>query len=511
MVAETPWLLSLSKHCLKLSGNIMLHILKVAWFTFFQASLSTLLALIIGLPAAFFCARRKFPGRKLLLSLSVVPFCVPSLIIALGYVTFLGLNGSLNQFLMFIFGLKEPPVRILYSFAGLIIAHGFYNFALIMKTVAAAWEQLPAEQSESARLLGASEARIFRTVTIYQLMPAIASSSLLVFIYCFLSFIMVLLFGGIGNSTLEVEIYKAARAVLDFRQAAVLAIVETSILCVITILYCMLENKASRIKGLSVNKIYPEKMKDWKEKICFGLLILVILIFFIAPLAGIGVNAFTSSKKGTGITLLTFKRVIGMRSFWPSFISTVKTGACTGLLCTVIGFAYSCLLRFYEQKKWKRSVVLNVIPMLPMSVSSVVVGVFIIQMVRRGNIWCLILAQTSLTWPMAYRQIYPHMVKISRDTLDAALLLSKNPLQTIFRVVFPLTAKGILSAFGFCFAISAGDTTLPLVLAIPKYECLSLFTYRLAGAYRFNEACAAGLCLGVLCALVFALSSRKRH
>ena len=82
----------------------MIYIAKVAWFTFFQATCSTLMALIIGVPAAFFCGRRRFPGRKFLLSLSVVPFCVPSIIIALGYVTFLGLNGGLNHFLMFIFG-----------------------------------------------------------------------------------------------------------------------------------------------------------------------------------------------------------------------------------------------------------------------------------------------------------------------------------------------------------------------------------------------------------------------
>ena len=93
----------------------MLRLLHVVWFTFLQAACSTLLALLIGLSAAFFCGRRKFAGRKFLLSLSSVPFCVPPLIIALGYVTFLGLNGGLNHFLMFIFGLEKPPVKILDS------------------------------------------------------------------------------------------------------------------------------------------------------------------------------------------------------------------------------------------------------------------------------------------------------------------------------------------------------------------------------------------------------------
>ena len=172
-------------------------LLRIASFTINQALCSTALALLIALPAAFFCARRQFAGRRFLLSLSAVPFCMPALIIALGYVTFLGLNGGLNRTLILLFGFKEAPVKLLYSFAGLIIAQGFYNFPLIMKNVSDAWERLPANQAESARLLGAGEFRIFWTITIFQLLPSIASSSMLVFIYCFLSFILVLLFGGI--------------------------------------------------------------------------------------------------------------------------------------------------------------------------------------------------------------------------------------------------------------------------------------------------------------------------
>ena len=491
----------------------MIYIAKVAWFTFFQATCSTLMALIIGLPAAFFCGRRRFPGRKFLLSLSVVPFCVPSIIIALGYVTFLGLNGGLNHFLVFIFGLKEPPVKILYSFVGLIIAHGFYNFPLIMKTVADSWSRVPEEPAESARLLGASEGRIFRTVTIFQLLPSIASSCMLVFIYCFLSFILVLLFGGIGNSTLEVEIYKAARATLDFSLVGKLAIVETLILAVVTSFYCILEQKAGRVKGLgSEHKNQPCALKGFGEWFAFVIVILLILGFFVAPLAGIVVNVFTTAKTGTGFTLKTFARVVKMRSFWPSVRSTVCTGVWTGALCTVLGFLYSVLMKFRESRAGgKENLLLNILPMLPMSVSSVVVGVVITLIVRRGNVMCLIIAQTVLAWPLAFRQIYPQMVKISRDTMDSAMMLSRGRLDTIQRVLLPVSRQGLISAFGFCFAVSAGDTTLPLVLAIPKYDALSLFTYRLAGAYRFNEACACGVILGLICAVMLALGNINRR
>ena len=142
-----------------------------------------------------------------------------------------------------------------------------------------------------------------------------------------------------------------------------------------------------------------------------------------------------------------------------------------------------------------------------MTVSSVVVGVVITMIVRRGNPFWLIFAQAILTLPLSFRVIYPYIEKIPFNTMDSAILISKNKIDIVFRVMIPICAKGLVSAFGFSFAVSVGDATLPLVLAIPKFDTLSLFCYRLAGAYRFNEACAAGLILGFLCVFIFTFSN----
>lgn len=519
MRARKNGVVSRLRVCFAILGEFKLNvsnIIRVAWFTFFQAACSTLTALLIGLPAAFFCGRRRFFGRKFLLSLSAVPFCVPPLIIALGYVTFLGINGGLNKFLTAAFGFEKPPVKILYSFFGIIIAHGFYNFPLIMKNVSQVWEALPVEQAESARLLGANEFRIFRTVTIFQLIPSILSSCLLVFIYCFLSFVLILLFGGIGNSTLEVEIYKATRATLDFKTAGIFAIIETAILCAVTIFYCVLEEKISRAKGIRPNILNASvKLGGAENKIAeiliFCVLIFAIFLFFLAPLAGIVYNAFASPKNigklGRFFSLNSFKRIFNMKSFVPSVVTAIKVGFFTGFFCAAIGFLYSAILKFSEGKTKKCvAVILKIFPMLPMSVSSVVVGVFITLIVRNGNVFCLAIAQISLTWPLAFRVIYPQLQKIQNQTLDAAKMISKNKFQIIFRIFLPVCKNAVLSAFGFCFAMSVGDATLPLVLAIPKFDTLSLFTYRLAGAYRFNEACASGLFLALICVALYFFS-----
>ena len=120
----------------------------------------------------------------------------------------------------------------------------------------------------------------------------------------------------------------------------------------------------------------------------------------------------------------------------------------------------------------------------------------------------LVLLQAALYWPFAFRQISGALDKVPSSLDDAALMLAAFPLDRVFRVYLPLCRKNILAALGFCFALGCGDTTLPLVLAIPRFETLALYTYNLAGSYRFGEACCSGLVLAALTMPIFLISGR---
>ena len=97
---------------------------QIYFYTLKIAVFSTLIAAVIGLVTSFFTANRKFYGRRLLLSLSAIPLCIPPLIVALGYVGFWGVNGFVNK----LFGTN---FSFLYSTLGIVIAQGFYNFPLV--------------------------------------------------------------------------------------------------------------------------------------------------------------------------------------------------------------------------------------------------------------------------------------------------------------------------------------------------------------------------------------------
>lgn len=458
---------------------------RILVFTVKQAFFSTLTALAIGLPAAYFTACRRFPGRRFLEALSSVSLCVPPLLIALGYVIFFGMNGIFNRTFMTVFSLKEPPFTLLYSFYGIVLVHGFYNFPIIMRTVGDAWKNLPEDEYNAALLSGAGRFRIFRTVTLYQLLPSMAAGSVIVFLYCFFSFIIVLLFGQAGCTTLEVEVYQTARNTLDFAYAGQLALTETLVASGFVVVYMLLGKKGSRTRT-SLRTMQPSSVKGGAEHAGLFLVLGLILLFLIFPLGAIAFSGWGE-----------FTKLFRQGAFRTSLQNTVVTAFSSSSICVVTAFVFACFARKADPEG-KRTL-FRVIPILPMAVSSVVIGFGIgniLQFFRLPrNAFLLVVCQGSVTWPFAYQQIRGAMDRIPQSVTDSARLLSRSPLDVVFRILIPQTRRGLFSAFAFCAAISAGDASLPLVLGISRFETLALYTYRLAGAYRFKTACAAGTVL----------------
>ena len=467
----------------------------------------------MGIPVSFFTSHRRFWGRKLILSASIVPLCVPPLIVALGYVSFFGMNGTANSILRGLGFTTGDNKTFLYSTAGIIIAQGFYNFPLITKIMNDAWTRLPKEQENAARLLGTGEKRLFFTITLPQLSGAIVAACIPVFLFCFFSFMIVLLFSPLGKSTIEVEIYHSIRTTLNVGDGLMLAVSETLIALCIVFFYGMITRKSqSSNEGIDFTKgagngasrigqgsfsTNPRKALEWGA---FIIILLLVTVFFVCPGLSILVSAFTQRKGNNDIvTIFQFKKLFGEKQFLTALWNTCWVGFFTGLCCTFIAFVYSVIIKINRKQG---NVVLQTIPIIPMAISSVVIAWCFSLAFHRGHPLLLILMQTMLYWPMAYRQLQNGMNKITFETDSAALLFSRNKLDSVVRVYLPSCKKVILSSFVYCFAMSAGDATLPLVLSIPRFNSLALYTYKLASSYRFNQACASGVILTILCGLI---------
>ncbi|MEK7690846.1 MAG: ABC transporter permease subunit, partial [Bdellovibrionota bacterium] len=171
----------------------------IAWATFKQSALSSVLTGILGLGLgiAVWKAGRGARFARVLLSL---PFTVPSLVAASAWVFWLGRTGGLGS------------LELAYSMKAVILAHVAWNVPWVALQVVQAAETTPRNQWEAAQTMGASPALSFITVVWPQIRSHWVFACVQVYLLCSMSFTVVLLLGGGPPvSTLETSLYAALR------------------------------------------------------------------------------------------------------------------------------------------------------------------------------------------------------------------------------------------------------------------------------------------------------------
>ena len=107
--------------------------LKLFLVTFYQAFLSTVASLFIGLPAAFILYQINFSGRKVLLTFCTIPFILPVVVVALSFRDLFSNTGLISQLLGF------SSMQFNQSIWIIIIAHAYYHMSIIIRIVGPYW------------------------------------------------------------------------------------------------------------------------------------------------------------------------------------------------------------------------------------------------------------------------------------------------------------------------------------------------------------------------------------
>ncbi|MBN2218711.1 MAG: iron ABC transporter permease, partial [Kosmotogaceae bacterium] len=218
----------------------------IAGFTLKQSLLSTLLAMVIGFPAAVHYARSSGRLSSLLGITTYIPFFFPSISMAIGFLSVYGRNGIFNNFLT---TLGFERVQILYSLGAVLLGHVFYNAPIVILVLGNALRRLPSDVLESSKIDGSGRIKRLLQVELPLVTPAIINSALLIFTYCFTSFAVVLILGGAQFATLEVSIYMNFRLLAAPQNAVVLAVVQFIFIMLFGLLITASERSATFEQG----------------------------------------------------------------------------------------------------------------------------------------------------------------------------------------------------------------------------------------------------------------------
>ncbi len=470
--------------------SIILSKQNVIFSSFLQAAISTIFSLFIGIPAAYILARRSFAGKNILRSISLLPFVFPSVLVVLSFVIVFGNNGWVNTLLRALFGFAEP-VQFIYGFWGVVLAHVFYNFPLVMLFVANAWGKTDSQMIESARSLGAGKLAVFSRIVLPQLLPSIAASATLVFIYCFMSFAIVLSLGGPQLSTIEVEIYYQISRNLDFGAGAILGLFQFAMLCVLALVYFFLSHRFFTPQR-SVSP-QPEKFELHTLRGKMELLFLcATVLFIIVPLLSIVIFAFVDQRTGA----------ISMRSFEKIFFAGSSLSGATGfssifysLFIALVASIVATLMGLLSSLRDARIPLVTFLPGSSIAVSTITLGLGYLVGFGSGNILIIAIGHSVLAFPFAYRLIGNALGKIEQGAIDAAKTLGADSLEIFRKIQFPRIKSALLVSLAFSFAVSLGELAMVMLLYDGIYPTMPVYIYRLISVFDISAAAAMGVIL----------------
>lgn len=466
--------------------------LRIVWFTTWQAALSTLLTLAAGLPLAWVVGRFAFRGRSLVLAAVLVPFVLPTLVVAAAFSSLL--PDGLDQ-----------------SIWAILLAHAFFNVAVVVRVVGGYWAELGRAVPDAAAVLGAGPLRRFREVTLPLLAPALAAAASLTFLFCFTSFGVILVLGGPRTATLETEIYNQAARLFDLRAAAALALLQLLAVAAIVLVTSRLEGRLAGRRRASGQGALRRPVGAQRAAVAAVLVLSTAGLGL--PVASLVVRSL-STADGAG---LDYYRALGDESTvllvtpLQAALNSVSFAAAATGIALVVGGLLSVALA------WRRPGWLDGLVLLPLGASAVMLGFgFVIAFDEppldlRASILLVPIAQALVAAPFVVRVLAPALRAVEPRLREAAAVLGASPGRARREIDLPLVARAAGVAAGFAFAVALGEFGATVFVAQSDRPTLPVAIFRfLARPGEQNQGVAAALAvaLALLTIAAAALSER---
>ncbi len=465
--------------------------------------------MLLGLPAAFALHRLALPGRRAVRAALLVPFVLPTLVVGVAFRQLLGDTGPLG-----FLGLDQSAAAIV---AGLV----FFNVALVIRTVGAAWESLDPRPAQAAATLGASPWVVLRTVTLPALRPAIVSAASVVFLFCATAFGIVLTLGGVRYATLETEVYLLTTSVFDLQGAAALSILQ--LLVVIGLL--VVSQRLRAVPDPSVSRVAPHPRRPGRG----DLPAIGVTVGLLALLGFPIVTLVAGSLRADGGWSLANYRALATTGeeqallvpVTDALVTSLRTAVDATWMALLLGLVVAVIVTRRSRSRAERRVrgVLDGFFMLPLGVSAVTLGFgFLITLDQpplelRDSPLLVPIAQALVALPLVVRTIVPVLAGIDDRLRQAAASLGATPLRAVLTVDLPVVWKPLLAASGFAFAVSLGEFGATSFLARDEHPTLPVVIFHLLGRpgeLNYGMALAASVLLAATTTVVMLAVERLR-
>lgn len=457
-------------------------------FTIWQALVSAAVSILLAIPVARALARRRFPGRDLLVTLLGAPFLLPVIVAIFGLIAIFGRAGWANMLLE---ALGLPTVSI-YGAHGVILAHVFFNMPLATRLILQGWQAIPAERYRLAATLDFNAAATQRHLEWPMLKRTLPGAFLVIFVICTTSFAVALtLGGGPRATTVELAIYQALRFEFDLARAALLSVIQLGITALAALVFLTGTSSAGFGTGLDrTAKRWDANTGTLKAQDIIA--ITLATLFLALPMLAVFLGGLANIA-----TMPT--------SVWTAALRSIAVALTSTALVLTLALAMAlAATRLGPNGRYIEGAGLLAIAASPLVLGT---GLFIL-IFPIADPGALALPVTALvnavvTLPFALRALLPAMQAAHDDYGRLATSLNLTGWARLRLVTLPRIRRPLGFSAGLAAALSMGDLGVVALFADPSGSTLPLQVFRLMGAYRVDDAAAASVLLLILSFALF--------
>ena len=351
-------------------------------------------------------------------------------------------------------------------------------------------------------------------MTLPLLAPSLTAAAAIVFLFSFTSFGIVLILGGPGYATLEVEIYSQAVRAFDLHAAAVLSLVQ--LLCVgLTVAVALrFERRLAVAGGVRREQDVLRRPRTPREKAVVTASLGSLAVFLGLPLAAV-VERSLAVGDGHGLEAyraLTRSTTSLLVEPWHAILNSLVYAAGATAIAVVVGGLASFAVAGRAGGR-----LLDGLLMLPLGASAVMLGFgFVIAFDEgwydfRSAPWLVPVVQALVAIPFVVRIVVPTLRAIDVRQREAAALLGASPRKVRREIDLRIAARALTVAAGFAFAISLGEFGATVFLARPDNPTLPVAIFRFfsrPGELNLAQAYALAVILMAVAAIAILLVER---
>lgn len=463
----------------------------------------TVVAMVLGTLLAWVLVRTDVPLKRFFQAVIVIPYMMPSWVIALAWLVVFKNDRIAGEQGMFtsLFGIT-PPDWFSYGYFPIVICLGLHYYSYSFLLVAGALQTVDSELEEAGALAGLKKFAVLRKITFPIVLPALGSSFVLTFTRSMGTFGTPALLGlPVRFFTIPTRVYASIHS-RNMGDGFVLALV----LVVLAGTAIYINNRIVGIRKSFVTmsgkgfRSRPNRLDRWRYPIAGMILLFLILAVFL-PVVILGWGTFMLLPSDYSLSNLTTHFWIGESDFniasgqegifrnsgiWGGAWNSVRLGVSAALINGILGLLIGYAV--VRNRGSKLSKTLEAISFAPYVFPSIALGAIYLGMFARplgpipalyGTFYLIVLIVVVKNMPFSSRSGISAMLQIDKSLEEAASVQGIPWFKRFRTIIFPMAISGFFSGMILTFITAMRELSLLILLVTPSTRVLTtvIFAY----------------------------------